>query len=139
MKNREAYKNELSGVQRGDLCGFIQSNLLRKYGLCCPDIGCDECLGKMFEIWLDEEYEASEQEVERKKIIVIKTEFVELPEYCEACRYFGSRPHPRDGWMDLCELCGERIDADGCKDDGWCYDGNKRPDNCPLMEVTDDK
>ena len=139
MKNREAYKNELSGVQRGDLCGFIQSNILRKYVLCCPDIGCDECLGKMFEIWLDEEYEASEQEVERKKIIVIKTEFVELPEYCEACRYFGSRPNPRDGWMDLCELCGERIDGNGCKDDGWCYDGNKRPDNCPLMEVTDDK
>ena len=23
------------------------------------------------------------------------------------------------GWMDLCELCGERIDADGCKDGGW--------------------
>ena len=139
MTNREAYKNELSGVQRGDLCGFIQSNILRKYGLCCPDIGCDECLGKMFEIWLDEEYEASEQEVERKKIIVIKTEFVELPEYCEACRYFGSRPNPRDGWMDLCELCGEIIDGIGCKDDGWCYDGNKRPNNCPLMEVTDDK
>lgn len=71
--------------------------------------------------------------------IVIKTEFVELPEYCEACRFFGSRPNPRDGWMDLCELCGERIDSDGCKDDGWCYDGNKRPDNCPMMEVTDDK
>lgn len=72
-------------------------------------------------------------------MVVIKTEFVELPEYCEACCYFGSRPHPRDGWMDLCELCGERIDGDRCKDDGWCYDGEKRPDNCPLMEVEDDK
>lgn len=57
MKNREAYKNAFSGVQHGDLCGFIQSNLLRKHGLCCPDVGCDECIGKMFETWLDEEYE----------------------------------------------------------------------------------
>lgn len=72
-------------------------------------------------------------------MVVIRTEIKEIPEYCEACRYFGSLPNPRDGWMDLCELCGERIDSDGCKDDGWCYDGNKRPDNCPLMEVTDDK
>lgn len=72
-------------------------------------------------------------------MVVIKTGISELPEYCEACCYFGSRPHPRDGWMDLCELCGERIDADGCKDGGWCYDGEKRPDNCPLMEVADDK
>lgn len=72
-------------------------------------------------------------------MVVIKTEFVELPEYCEECCYFESRPHPRDGWMDLCELCGERIDGDGGKDDGWFYDGEKRPDNCPLMEVEDDK
>lgn len=69
-------------------------------------------------------------------MVVIKTEFVELPEYCEACCYFGSRPHPRDGWMDLCELCGERIDGERL--DGWNYDGNKRPANCPLMEVEDE-
>lgn len=25
-------------------------------------------------------------------MVVIKTEFAELPEYCEACCYFGSRP-----------------------------------------------
>ena len=37
-------------------------------------------------------------------MVVIRTEIKELPEYCEACCYFGSRPHPRDGWMDLCEL-----------------------------------
>ena len=139
MTNREAYKNAFRGCQyeRGDLCGFIQRNLLRTYGLCCPDVGCDEC-SKFFQSWLDSEYEGPESEIERAKMVVIKTEFVELPECCEACCYFWSRPHPRDGWMDLCELCGERIDADGCKDDGWCYDGNKRPDNCPLMEVEDD-
>ena len=32
-------------------------------------------------------------------MVVIKTEFVEIPEQCEACCYFGSRPHPRDGWI----------------------------------------
>lgn len=138
MKNREAYKKAFSGVQRGDLCGFIQSTLFRAYGLICPDVGCDEC-SKMFDIWLDKEYEASEQKVERKKMVVIKTEFKMLPEECETCCYYGCRPHPRDGWMDLCELCGERIDGDGCKDDGWHYDGEKRPDNCPLMEVEYDK
>ena len=35
-------------------------------------------------------------------MVVIRTEIKEIPEYCEACRYFGSRPNPRDGWMDLC-------------------------------------
>ena len=72
-------------------------------------------------------------------MIAIRTEIKELPEQCEDCGYFGTRPHPYDGWMDLCELCGERIDGNGCKDDGWNYDGEKRPDNCPLMEVSDDK
>lgn len=72
-------------------------------------------------------------------MVVIRTEFKEVPEQCEDCCYYASRPHPRDGWMDLCELCGERIDGDGCKDDGWYYDGEKRPDNCPLMEVENDK
>lgn len=67
--NREADKNAFRGLkyERGDLCGFIQSNLLRKHGLCCPDVGCDECLGNMFETWLDKEYEAPEKEVERAK------------------------------------------------------------------------
>ena len=46
-------------------------------------------------------------------MVVIRTEFKELPECCEQCSYFGCRPHPYDGWMDLCELCGERIDGDG--------------------------
>ena len=68
-------------------------------------------------------------------MVVIRTEFKELPECCEQCSYFGCRPHPYDGWMDLCELCGERIDGNGCKDDWWYYSGERRPGNCPLMEV----
>lgn len=72
-------------------------------------------------------------------MVVIKTGIKELPETCEDCGYYGTRPHPYDGWMDLCELCGEIIDGNGCKDDRWCYDGERRPGNCPLMEVGDDK
>ena len=69
MTNREAYKNAFRGCQyeRGDLCGFIQSNLLRERGLCCPDVDCDECLGKMFETWLDEEYEEPEEMLKGEK------------------------------------------------------------------------
>lgn len=36
MTNREAYKNAFSGVQRGDLCGFIQRNLLGGTRLVLP-------------------------------------------------------------------------------------------------------
>ena len=69
-------------------------------------------------------------------MVVIKTGMSELPQVCEECRYYGVRPHPYDGWMDMCELCGEKLD---CRGGGWDYDGNKRADNCPLMEVEDGK
>ena len=67
-------------------------------------------------------------------MVVIRTEIKELPEYCEQCKYYYIRVRENGGYSDICELSGERIDADG-----WCYDGEKRPDNCPLMEVSDDK
>ena len=130
MKNREKYREEIiKAIKSREMCEFMNDTVIPEFigsktdSKCICEMGdCRACLIR-FTLWLDEEY----------------IEIKEIPEYCEACRYFGSRPHPRGGWMDLCELCGERIDADGCKDDGWCYDGNKRPDNCPLMEVTDDK
>lgn len=37
-------------------------------------------------------------------MVVIKTGMSELPQVCEECRYYGVRPHPYDGWMDMCEL-----------------------------------
>lgn len=60
-------------------------------------------------------------------MVVIETGMSELPKVCEECRYYVVRPHPYDGWMDMCELCGEIIDC------------RERADNCPLMEVSDDK
>lgn len=37
-------------------------------------------------------------------MVVIKTGMSELPQACEEFRYYGVRPHPYDGWMDMCEL-----------------------------------
>ncbi len=37
--------------------------------------------------------------------------------------------------VNVCELCGELLNHTG---GGWKYDGRKRPDNCPLMEVEDE-
>ena len=71
-------------------------------------------------------------------MIAIKWESMkEVPEYCDNCIYFGTRPHPIKGWTDLCELMNECMDDD-CED-GWIYDGNGRPKNCPIIEVEDEK
>lgn len=70
-------------------------------------------------------------------MIAIKTSIEKLPEYCENCRYYGVRPHPYKGWTDLCESCYQSMDDDS--EEGWHYDGNTRPANCPLVEVSDDK
>lgn len=56
-----------------------------------------------------------------------------MPEYCGECEYYGLRPHPYKGWMDLCELCWHCMDED--QEEGWIWDGNGRPKNCPLIEV----
>lgn len=69
-------------------------------------------------------------------MIVIKTSITELPEYCDDCTYYSCRPHPYKGWTDTCELCMQCLDDDGEK--GWLYDGNGRPENCPLFEVKED-
>ena len=70
-------------------------------------------------------------------MVVIRTGIKDFPEYCEQCKYYYIRVHENGRYSDICELSGERIDADGCKDGGWRYDGEKKPDNCPLMEVED--
>lgn len=59
----------------------------------------------------------------------------QMPEHCGLCIYYGSRPHPFKGWTDLCELCVQCLDDD--QEDGWIYDGDNRPKNCPLIEVND--
>lgn len=66
-------------------------------------------------------------------MICIKTGIKYLPKYCDECIYYASRPHPYKGWSDICELCGEFMDEDAKQ--GWEYDGNEKPKNCPLIEV----
>lgn len=66
-------------------------------------------------------------------VIVIKTSITALPEYCDDCTYYSCSPYPYKGWMNACELCVQCLDDDGEK--GWFYDGNDRPENCPLFEV----
>ena len=46
-----------------------------------------------------------------------------------------ARTHMTDGW--ICASCAEKNSI--VEGGGWDYDGNKRADNCPLMEVSDDK
>lgn len=69
-------------------------------------------------------------------MVVIRTEIKELPEYCEQCHYYGVHQNPYDRWLEKCELCRELLNNTG---GGWKYDGSKRPDNCPLMEVSNDE
>lgn len=69
-------------------------------------------------------------------MIAIKTNIKEMPEYCGDCRWHGCSPHPMKGWSDFCELMNQCLDDD--QEEGWIYDGNDRPKNCPLMEVNTD-
>ncbi len=68
-------------------------------------------------------------------MIAIKTDLTVIPEHCDYCRWYGTRPHPIKGWMDLCELMGECMDEDA--KEGWYYDCESRPANCPLVEIED--
>jgi len=69
-------------------------------------------------------------------MIAIKSDAMkQMPEYCDDCVWYGSRPHPHKGWTELCELMGHCIDDD--QEEEWIYDGNGRPKACPLIEVAD--
>ena len=69
-------------------------------------------------------------------MITIKSDAMkQMPEYCDDCVWYGSRPHPHKGWTELCELMGHCMDDD--QEEEWIYDGNGRPKACPLIEVAD--
>lgn len=70
-------------------------------------------------------------------MIAIKTSIRNLPEYCDDCTYYSCRPHPMKGWTDCCELCSQCMDDD--QEEGWIYDGNGRPKNCPLIEIKENE
>ena len=69
-------------------------------------------------------------------MIAIKTNIKAMPEYCDDCRWYGTRPHPYKGWTEQCELMAQCMDDDAPKE--WIYDGNGRPSACPLVEVGED-
>lgn len=66
-------------------------------------------------------------------MVAIKTSMKSLPEYCDDCQWYGTRPHPYKDWTDQCELMCECMDDD-CAEE-WIYDGNSRPKACPLIEI----
>lgn len=68
-------------------------------------------------------------------ICIRVTAMAKMPDRCDTCIWFGTRPHPHKGWTDLCDLMGHCIDDD--QPDEWVFDGNERPKACPLMEVND--
>ena len=66
-------------------------------------------------------------------MIAIKTSIKNMPEYCDDCIWYGTRPHPYKGWTEQCELMCQCMDDDVSEE--WVYDGNGRPSACPLVEV----
>lgn len=66
-------------------------------------------------------------------VVMKMTHMEHIPKYCDDCIYYGCKPHPYKGWSESCELCMQCMDDD--QDEGWMYDGNGRPKNCPLMEI----
>lgn len=66
-------------------------------------------------------------------MICIKTLLKELPKYCDDCVWYSSLPHPSKGWTEMCELEHHCMDDD--QTDEWVYDGNGRPEACPLVEA----
>lgn len=93
---------------------------------------CDECLFKN----IIDDIEIKRDGIPKlQKVVAIKTNITNMPEYCEECRWYGSRPHPYKGWTDLCELMCQCMDDD--QPEEWIYNGNGRPKACPLVEITD--
>lgn len=50
--------------------------------------------------------------------------------HCELCKYFHLEVQQGGGWLEICEVTGGRVIG---SDEGL------KSDNCPLMEVEDDK
>ena len=65
------------------------------------------------------------------------TAMVKMPDSCDTCIWFGTRPHPHKGWTELCELEGHCLDYD--QPEEWIYDGNGRIQACPLIEIQEDE
>lgn len=67
-------------------------------------------------------------------MIAIKyTGMDQIPGCCDDCLYYECRPHPYKGYSEACALTMEKMDDDA--PEGWIYDGNSRPKNCPLIDA----
>ena len=67
-------------------------------------------------------------------MIAIKiTAMKEMPDGCDGCSWYGCRPHPAKGWTELCELMCHCMDDD--QPEEWIYDGDSRPQACPLIDL----
>lgn len=69
-------------------------------------------------------------------IAIKSTAMKEIPKYCDDCIWYGCKPHPQKGWTDMCELMSHCMDDD--QPEEWIYDGNGRPEMCPLIEITEE-
>lgn len=50
---------------------------------------------------------------------------------CERCKYFQLEAREGGGWIEICEVTGGRVIGSD--------EGLNKSDNCPFMEVGDDK
>ncbi len=67
-------------------------------------------------------------------MLAIKTTAMnKMPESCDECIWFETRPHPHRGWTDICQLEAHCLDDDQPKE--WIYSGDGRVKACPLIEI----
>ena len=60
-----------------------------------------------------------------------KTEGTKILNRCEMCKYFHVEVREGGGWLEICESTGGRTILGD--------EGLNKSDNCPFMEVSDDK
>ena len=60
-----------------------------------------------------------------------KTEEIKILNQCDLCKYFHLEVQEGGGWLEICEVTGGRVIGSD--------EGLNKSDNCPFMEVEDDK
>lgn len=60
-----------------------------------------------------------------------RTEGTKIINHCEQCKYFHTEVREGGGWLEICEFTGGRVI--------WGDERLNESDDCPFMEVEDDK